>query len=579
MPTPLKCMGARPEQQLVLRIFLLLILSSCAHAPQPVVTVPSTVEVQLSARGDSWSAAADESRTGTPGVRSARAASGGRSPHRPPPGPPSSISKGELKQLAQQLSTLPHGSDQYWSMLTKMVWVACRHGFGSEASALFNRALGAGVEGDMKMAHEYRMKIVTVFSACASATDASRAAGGDGGAAAGGAAGTSTQGSRPTQWTWLSPDAAANGRCPEPSEGPNPAFVLIGAEKSGTTSAFEYLGHHQSIALVTRKKEPYTLLHVLVDSFNRTLGGSDDIVPLDAADARAAYDLYVKRTFDKDLLQAGELTFEASPRYYVYSDLAPLFYQVLPCAKIVVTLREPLERAQSQYWHDTCTAGPHYRDRLVRTQEARTDGTGSLLTFEEVLQIEMAQYDRCATAHGPLPESMASLRTSTAALARWRSMWKCLSVPTLVGRGEALDLSRRMYFGYLIPSMYVFPLERWLDVYPRDQFHVLDFGRFTANATRNDHLSDFTGALGLADWSSANHEKVGRLGAFMSSPCFAAGETYPQLSSPGSIEEEDVSIVGAVRTRLQELNRLLVELVGVELEWVGASSTTTPNPG
>ena len=143
-------------------------------------------------------------------------------------------------------------------------------------------------------------------------------------------------------------------------------------------------------------------------------------------------------------------------------------------------------------------------------------------------------------------------------------MWQCLSAPTLVG-GEALDLTRRMYFGYLLPSMYVFPLERWLDVYPRDQLHVLDFGRFTSDATRNEYLSSFvTSALGLPDWTPATHQKIGSLGAFMSAPCFPEGKGYPKLDPSRA---EDAGIVGAVQARLGPLNHLLVELVGVEFSW------------
>ena len=253
-------------------VLLLLLLSSCILVPHP--TTAATVEVHAS--GDASGAPAGTESTSVSGVHGgggarpgpARGATSRRQPPRAPPGPPTTISKAELTQLTQQLSTLSQGSEQYWSMLTKMVWVACRHGFGSEASALFSRALGAGMGHDMKLSHEQRMKLVKVFSACASATDDSRVAGSSssGGGDSGGTSSTSTSasagpgaaiapGGEPTKWAWISPEAAADGRCPSPVEGPNPVFLLIGAEKSGTTSVFEYLGHHQSIARVTRKKE------------------------------------------------------------------------------------------------------------------------------------------------------------------------------------------------------------------------------------------------------------------------------------------------------------------------------------
>ena len=38
--------------------------------------------------------------------------------------------------------------------------VACRHGFGSEATALFNRELGAGASADLRMSQEHRMRLV-----------------------------------------------------------------------------------------------------------------------------------------------------------------------------------------------------------------------------------------------------------------------------------------------------------------------------------------------------------------------------------------------------------------------------------
>ena len=70
----------------------------------------------------------------------------------------------------------------------------------------------------------------------------------------------------------------------------------------------------------------------------------------------------------------------------------------------------------------------------------------------------------------------------------------------------------------------------------------------------------------MPDWTPATNQKVRGLGAFMSAPCFPDGKGYPELDPN---RPEDAGVVGAVQARLRPLNRLLVELVGVELSWAG----------
>ena len=148
-------------------------------------------------------------------------------------------------------------------------------------------------------------------------------------------------------------------------------------------------------------------------------------------------------------------------------------------------------------------------------------------------------------------------------------MWRCISSPSLVGN-EALNLSRRVYFGYLSPSMYVFPMERWLDVYPRKQVHVLDFQRFTDKASRGGYLANFvTNVLGLPGWTGVGYDQVNSLGTFMEAPCFPDGVSYPKLDSAHA---KDAIVIHEVQARLAPLNRLLVELLGVELSWTGPTT-------
>ena len=72
-----------------------------------------------------------------------------------------------------------------------------------------------------------------------------------------------------SKWKWVSDRSVCQSVDKFPR---NPAFLLIGAEKSGTTSLYEYLGQHQSIRLAAKSKEPYSLVHVLIDgAFNVSL--------------------------------------------------------------------------------------------------------------------------------------------------------------------------------------------------------------------------------------------------------------------------------------------------------------------
>ena len=190
-----------------------------------------------------------------------------------------------------------------------------------------------------------------------------------------------------------------------------------------------------------------------------------------------AYYEYVERAFgDAVPLRSGEATFEASPRYYTYPELARPLLRVLPCTRVVMTLREPLRRAESQYWHDICTPG--YQNRLkvtnpfiggstsIRANECRPyAGTPpGFVSLLQVLKMEIDLWQRCTAAHGQVPVSLSSdadVASKEATKRRIRVLWNCLCTPLLVNR--TAFSKRRVYFGYLVPGLYALPLERWLD--------------------------------------------------------------------------------------------------------------------
>lgn len=112
-----------------------------------------------------------------------------------------------------------------------------------------------------------------------------------------------------------------------------PDFLVIGAQRSGTSSLYKYLGQHPSIVPSLRKEtEFFTARHSAGEAWYR-----------------AHFPLQARH----DNLENGrQLTFEADPSY-LFDPRAPLRAKTLvPEAKIVVLLRDPVARAVSHYNHN-----------------------------------------------------------------------------------------------------------------------------------------------------------------------------------------------------------------------------------
>lgn len=122
-----------------------------------------------------------------------------------------------------------------------------------------------------------------------------------------------------------------------------PNFFIVGAPKAGTTSLYEYLSRHEEVFMPKAIKEPDYFSH----------------------EAILKQDLYYKTThitvekkylalFDdvKDQKALGE----ASVSYLFYSGTAKKIYDFNPKAKIIILLRDPIERAYSHYLMD-CRLG------------------------------------------------------------------------------------------------------------------------------------------------------------------------------------------------------------------------------
>jgi hypothetical protein len=116
-----------------------------------------------------------------------------------------------------------------------------------------------------------------------------------------------------------------------------PDFVIVGAQKCGTSSLHQYFIQHPRLLAASIKEVHFFDggLHPKWDKF---------------AEGEALYRSYFP--LRSSVRRKKALCFEASPNY-MFSPVAPKrMARMVPEAKIVVLLRDPVERAISHYFHE-----------------------------------------------------------------------------------------------------------------------------------------------------------------------------------------------------------------------------------
>lgn len=140
-----------------------------------------------------------------------------------------------------------------------------------------------------------------------------------------------------------------------------PNFIIIGAPKSGTTSLFYYLGQHPDVYLPTRKELHYFSYQFLEKHVNGP-GDKDTLSGLCAT--KTEYEQHYSGVGDEKAVG------EVSPSYLYYAeDVANRIFDELGQIKIIAIVRNPVDKAYSQYMH------------LIRDQREK-------LGFYEALQAE-----------------------------------------------------------------------------------------------------------------------------------------------------------------------------------------------
>jgi hypothetical protein len=108
-----------------------------------------------------------------------------------------------------------------------------------------------------------------------------------------------------------------------------PGFLIIGTQRGGTTSLYQYLSRHPDVRQPLNKE-----IHYFSNHYAKGLGWYRSHFPLVSGQ-----------------VNRGKVTFEATPYYMLHPHSARRAKEVLPDARVVAILRDPVERAFSHYRH------------------------------------------------------------------------------------------------------------------------------------------------------------------------------------------------------------------------------------
>jgi tetratricopeptide (TPR) repeat protein len=210
--------------------------------------------------------------------------------------------------------------------------------------------------------------------------------------------------------------------------GQTPKFVIIGSMRCGTTSLYEYLTFHPQFVPAIKKE---------VKFFNFNFG--------------AGKEWYLAH-FPAIAEGKNYVTGEGSPDHLYYPEVAPRILELFPDMKLIVMLRNPIDRSISQYYHWR-KVGAEFRS----LQDAIAD--------EIDLIKEMAQ-------------------------------------PYFDGK-----IARKGGSGCLLESVYIYFLEKWMSIIPKEQFLILKSEDFYQNTPATlDQVFKFVGLPNyqLTDYKTYN---------------------------------------------------------------------------
>jgi len=225
-----------------------------------------------------------------------------------------------------------------------------------------------------------------------------------------------------------------------------PDFLIIGAQKCGTTSLYNYLLQHAHVGPAFEKEVRYFNNH-----YENGVNWYKAHFPLRASG------------FSTERNGTKLITGEGEPSYLPNPIVPQRAFELIPKAKFIVMLRNPVDRAYS-----------HYQHRFNQSREMRT--------FEDIVKA-----DKEVLKNG------------------WHNL------PT-----EDYKRLGNLHYSYLPRGIYVDQIESWMLVFPKEQFLIIraeDF--FSDTQVIYDRVLTF---LGLPEHclKKSNRHNVGKYAQKMS---------------------------------------------------------------
>jgi hypothetical protein len=219
---------------------------------------------------------------------------------------------------------------------------------------------------------------------------------------------------------------------------PLPDFLILGAQRSGTTSLARYLAQHPAVRTMANIKGA----HYFDKNFERGLAWYRGHFPSNT------YRSYIKRRTGFELV-----TGEGSPYYLLHPLVPSRVGEVMPNAKLIAMLRDPIERAYSGYQHEF--------------------GRGfETLPFEEAIEAEAGRLE------GERERMLAD---------------------------PAYDSFDLQHHSYLTRGLYVDQLLGWEEHFARNQLHVIGAEEFFAEPERV--FAEVLAFLELPGWTLEGYEQ------------------------------------------------------------------------
>ncbi|MCL2934734.1 MAG: sulfotransferase domain-containing protein [Trichodesmium sp. MAG_R03] len=218
-----------------------------------------------------------------------------------------------------------------------------------------------------------------------------------------------------------------------------PSFLIIGGQKCGTTSLYTYLCEHPQILPASRKE-----VNFFTGNFEKGINWYLEQFP-----AEESQDL---------------ITGEASPNYIFYPHTPKRVFQFFPKIKLILLLRDPVERAISHYHHN-----------LTMNQKIKGKKREPL-SFEEAIERENLR----------IKKDIEKIKIDD-------NYNKCYNYN---------------HYSYLTKGIYIDQLKRWMEFVPREQLLILKSEDFFQNP--NVLLQEVLNFLDLPGFELQEYKQVNR---------------------------------------------------------------------